>query len=106
MNNVLQGFLKEAIALKALAKPKNLMRALGVGFVAVPTALAAKAGYKKGRAGGQSPRYLAASYDPISGRSMPSRAALTNYNPLFKRKPTVKQKKRLSKNYKEKNFRG
>ena len=106
MNHVLQGFLKEAISAKSLLKPKNLMRALGVGFVAVPTALAAKAGYKKGRAGGQAPRYLAASHDPISGRSMASRAAHTNYNPLFKRKPSAKELKRLSKHYKEKNFKG
>lgn len=109
MNNVLRGFLKEATAVglaKTLAKPKNLMRALGVGMIAIPTALAAKAGAKKGRAGGQAERYLAASYDPISRRAMPSRAALTNYSPLFNRTPTTKQKKQISKHYKEKAFKG
>lgn len=104
MSPFLQGFLKEASALKALAKPRNLLRAVGAGFVVVPTAMAAKAGYKRGRAGGQKARYLAASYDPISGRAMPSRAALTNYNPLFKKKLSEKKLKRMSKHYKEETF--
>jgi len=102
MNNVLQGFVKEAIG-KSLLQPKNLMRALGVGMVAVPTALAARAGYKSGRAGDEKPRYLAASFDPISGHAMPSRAGVTNYNVLTK-KPTAKEIKRVTKNYKEKAF--
>jgi len=99
MNHVLQGFLKEAAA-KSLLKPKNLMRAAMLGMVAVPTGLAARAGYKRGRGGDEDPRYLAASYDPISRRAQASRAAYTNYNVLTK-KPTSKQKKAPTKNYNE-----
>ena len=99
MNNVLQGFLKEAAG-KSLLKPKNLMRALGVGMIAIPTGLAARAGYKRGRSGDEDPRYLAASYDPLSRRAQASQAAHINYNVLTK-KPTEKQKRAPSKNYKE-----
>jgi hypothetical protein len=100
MNNVLRGFLKEAVSAKSLLKPKNLMRAAMLGMVAVPTGLAAKAGYNRGRSGEEDPRYLAASYDPISRRAQASRAAHINYNVLTK-KPTEKQKRAPSKNYKK-----
>jgi hypothetical protein len=103
MNNFLQGFLKEAISLKALAKPKNLMRAAGVGFIAVPTALAAKAGYARGRSGDEKERYLGASFDELSGHAMPTRTSRLAYGRLF-HKPTEKEKKKPSKHYDEKDF--
>ena len=109
MTPFLEGFLKEAGAIGALGSlgklvAKHPLLAIGSASTAAATGIAAKAGYKRGRAGGQRPRYIAASYDPISRRAMPSRAALTNFNPLFNKRLTEKQKKKLHKHYKEKTF--
>ena len=109
MTPFLEGFLKEAGVLssaKSLGKfmMKHPLLAFGAGTTVAATGIAAKAGYKRGRAGGQGPRYIAASYDPISRRAMPSRAAFINYNPLFNKRLTEKQKKKLHKYYKEKTF--
>ena len=111
MNHFLAGFLKEASALGALkglgkATVKNPLLVLGAGATAIGTGVAARSAYKSGRRGDEKPRYLAASYDPISGRAMPSRAALTNFNPLFREKLSPKKRKALSKHYKEKAFKG
>lgn len=113
MNNVLQGFLKEATLLgaaKGVGKftMKHPMLALGAPGIVIGTAAAAKSGYKRGRAGGEPARYLPAAFDPVSGRSMASRAAYINYNPhvlaKLNRQPSKRQKKRLHKHYKEKAF--
>lgn len=109
MTPFLEGFLKEAGALGAAGKlgkfiMKHPLLSFGAVTTTAATGIAAKAGYKRGRAGGQKPRYIAASYDPISRRAMPSRAALINYNPLFNKRLTEKQKKKLHKYYKEETF--
>ena len=110
MSPFLDGFLKEAAALSALKglgklTMKHPMLMMGIPAVGIGTAISAKEGYKRGRQGGEGERYLPAAYDPISRQAMASRAAYTNYNPLFRRgKPTKKEKKRLHGNYKEKAF--
>lgn len=111
MNHFTRGFGDELVKLSGALSSigrfaiKHPMLALGVPFVVGGTALAAKRGYSKGRKGGEGARYLEAGYDPISRRATTSRAAYTNYNPLFDRsKPTSKQLKRISGKYKEKAF--
>ena len=110
MTNFTRGFGDEIVKLAGRLGSigrfamKHPMMALSVPFVLGGTALAARSGYKKGRKGGESPRYLEASYDPVSKRSTTSRAAYTNYNPLFDRTTSSKDAKRISKHYKEKTF--
>ena len=111
MTPVLRGFLKEATALSAAKKAlkvtmKHPMLVIGAGATGVGTALAAREAHKRGLRGDEKARYIAASYDPISGRTMASRAAYTNLNPLYRRELSDKKKKAVSKHYKEKNFRG
>lgn len=113
MSNFIRGFgdelTKLAIgvgALKAVGKfgLKHPVM-LGVPFVLGGTAMAAKRGYKTGRRGGEKARYLPANYDRLSRRATPSRAASVPYGQLFSR-ASSKEKKKLSKHYKEKAFKG
>jgi hypothetical protein len=113
MTNFTQGFGDELVkiavglgALKTLGRfaVKHPLLTLGTVGTGYATMSAAKEGYKRGRRGGEGPRYLKAKYDPISRRATTSRAAYTNYNPLFKSKPTKKQLKRIHGKYKEEAF--
>ena len=113
MNPFLQGFADELVkvagplgALKSVggfAYKHPLLTIGGIGTGAA-TAMAAKAGYKRGLSGGEKPRYLAASVDPRTGAATPSRAALLNWHQLFGHKPSKAQLKRLSGNYDESKF--
>lgn len=106
MNRRTAGFAAELEKLGGVAgmlgAPLRLMakhpgKALGVGFIAVPTAMAAVSGYNSG-ADGPNGRQLAAGRD-ASGRIRASDAAYTNFHELFPHKPSRKAVRALSKNY-------
>jgi len=82
---------------------KHPGKALGVGLIAIPTLMAARAGYASGLQGGEEGRQLAAGPDE-TGRIRPSDAAYTNYHELFKHKASPKAVEALSKNYKPEAF--
>jgi len=72
----------------------NKLKALGAGFILVPAAMAAKSGYKSGRAAGKPSRYLAAS------RHGPSRSFWTNWSGMLSHKKLrPDQLRRLHENY-------
>jgi hypothetical protein len=93
------GLLKKTVGLAA----KHPLKALGVGMIVAPTALAYQNARKQGLEGGEKPRYLAAGRDE-SGRIRASEAAYTNYHDLFEHKPHPREVRALSKNYKPEAF--
>lgn len=97
---------KTAGALGTIGKmvTKHPMAALAVGTTALGTGAAAMSAYKQGLRGGEKPRYLAAGIDRYSGQAQPSEASYINYNQLFERKPSSKEVKALSKNYRANAF--
>lgn len=103
MNHFLGGFAdelgKQAGVLGALGKSvaKNPFRTLGLAMIPAAAGMAAYQGYKSGRSGAKT-RYLAAS----PGR--PSPVAHTNFNRLFPKAPTEKQKRRLTKHHRPEAF--
>lgn len=111
MTPLLSGFASELAKTagvgKALLTAVKKHPTLTLGGIATAglTGAAAHSAYKSGRAGEQKPRYLHASIDPVTGKGLPSRAAFTNYNVLFKGKPGTKDAERLHGKYKEKAFR-
>jgi hypothetical protein len=99
IGGLLGGALKKTVGVVA----RNPMKALGVGMIAVPTAMAYQSAREQGLQDGEKPRYLAAGRDE-AGNIRPSEAAYTNYHQLFEHKPSQRQAKQLSKNYKPEMF--
>jgi hypothetical protein len=100
----LGGILSSILGRTVKTVAKNPMRTLGVGMIAVPTAIAMKRGYEGGVSPGES-RQLAAGRDE-TGRIRPSQAAYTNYHELLPHKARAHEIRALSKNYKPGIFEG
>lgn len=88
------GALKKTLGLAA----KHPMKALGVGMIAVPTAMAYQSARSSGQVEGEKPRFLAAGRGE-DGRIHASPAAYTNFNDLIPRKPRAHEISALSKNH-------
>ena len=78
---------------------------ISVPGIAIGTVAAAKRGYKKGRALGQEAKYLPTGYNKVTRKAEPSQAAFIRYGKLFGR-ASDKEVARLTRDYKEKAFRG
>lgn len=110
MTPFLNGFSDELVkvgvaglgALKSMGKftVKHPLLTLGAGATVAGTAMAARAGHKRGMSGDKGPRLLAAGVDPYTGQAMPSGTAYRNHNILFGKKKS----KGVSKGYREKAF--
>ena len=113
MNHFVRGFgdeLTKVAVLGALKTVGGFVKrhpglSINAPIILGATALAARSGYKSGRRGDEKPRYLPASYDPIARTATPSQAAYIPYGRLFG-KPSEREAKKVSKNYKEKAFKG
>jgi hypothetical protein len=122
VNPFLTGFVDELVkvagAKKSVGKGlwwairKHPLATLGVGATAAATGLAARQGYRGGKAmGGKTPGYLAVTRQMReTGRIAPTAASRTNWHRLFPDHPMSKNKnraafKRRNINYRESAFR-